>query len=262
MQDACRCKGIACTDAMFDPSLSDSDCKAAACILASWLACRKLYLKRMFPSSYLSKALLDQGCGILRETKCCMITVGNGYGDWYASLSGSVRQNMRTAYNRLARDGRTMNLMCGGGKCLADSGLSLYIKRQKEAYCGGGRLNRILKEFFIRYDNPITNAMYDTDAFFNVLLFIDDVAAACMFCLKFQSRGSFIAVPRLAINTDFRFYSPGYIMINELVRRLASDRNSVCLDLGRGLEKYKLDLGGKIYSTIDFRKSTSQRSSN
>lgn len=41
----------------------------------------------------------------------------NGYYEWFKLLSSSVRQNIRTAYNRLQKDGKQMNvgLFMGGG---------------------------------------------------------------------------------------------------------------------------------------------------
>ena len=53
-----------------------------------------------------------------------------------------------------------------------------------------------------------------------------------------------IVIPRLAIDDQFRFYSPGYLLICETMKYLLENNSSIKnIDLCRGTEKYKTDLG-------------------
>lgn len=81
------------------------------------------------------------------------------------------------------------------------------------------------------------------------ILYIDG-QPACFMSGFADHKGKKIVVPRLAIGESRRFYSPGYVMIRDAVRYLMENTDFRTLDLSRGSEKYKLDLGGKIYETI------------
>ena len=181
------------------------------------------------------------------------ITVDSNFDEWFKSLSRSVRQNIRTAFNRLERDGVAYELLVGNTPQLAKMALDLYCNRQKETYLSGCRLKKSLKAGQIRHSNSVTAALSSSDEATHVVLMAGGKVAACMSCLIGGADGNAYAVPRLAINTDFRFYSPGYVMIHEFLRRATASGRSVTLDLGRGLEKYKLDLSASIYRTADFR---------
>ena len=64
--------------------------------------------------------------------------------------------------------------------------------------------------------------------------------------------GATVAVPRLAIDTEYSFYSPGYVLVCETIRYIAAHPVLKELDLSRGDEKYKLDMGGQLYRTYDY----------
>ena len=58
-----------------------------------------------------------------------------------------------------------------------------------------------------------------------------------------------LEVPRIAMNDKFGRYSPGWILIVEAVSWLCENSDIRAIDLCRGDERYKLDLGGICYST-------------
>ena len=59
-----------------------------------------------------------------------------------------------------------------------------------------------------------------------------------------------IVIPRLSISTEFRKYSPGYVMLCECMKYLSENTGIRHIDLCRGTEKYKSDLGGREYLTV------------
>lgn len=246
-------RGMACADAVFAPGISDDERRRAAAALAKSLCGHPLALQRLPSMSPLADALVAEGCSLKRETNCCRIVVSSGFNDWFKSLSRSVRQNIRTAFNRLERDGVEYELLVGNTPLLARMALDLYCSRQKETYLSGCRLKKSLKAWQIRHSNAVTSSLCSADEAIHVVLLAGGKVAACMSCLTNAATGGVYSVPRLAINTDFRFYSPGYVMIHEFLHRATASGRSVTLDLGRGLEKYKLDLAASIYRTSDFR---------
>ena len=65
-----------------------------------------------------------------------------------------------------------------------------------------------------------------------------------------------VIVPKLAIDSDYSFYSPGVIMISEYIKKLCSNNNNneYYIDLSRGDERYKTVLGGIVYYNYVFNK--------
>ena len=61
--------------------------------------------------------------------------------------------------------------------------------------------------------------------------------------------GTTVVIPRLSIDNQYRFYSPGYILLAETLHWLDSNTTCRCLDLSRGDEQYKIDMGGIKYYT-------------
>lgn len=57
---------------------------------------------------------------------------------------------------------------------------------------------------------------------------------------------------RLAIDTKYSFYSPGLILVNELIKYMIDKTAYRVLNLGQGTEKYKYDMGGFEVQTTDW----------
>jgi len=57
---------------------------------------------------------------------------------------------------------------------------------------------------------------------------------------------------RLAIDKEYGKYSPGLILVNELIKKMMEDTRYTCLNLGQGDETYKYDMGGVADSTRDW----------
>ena len=83
----------------------------------------------------------------------------------------------------------------------------------------------------------------DNGQFF--ILSIDDIPAAVMAGFFSRSRDSFV-VPVLFSNNDFLRYSPGIILINEVIKELIQESVNY-LDLARGNEQYKYMMGGETH---------------
>lgn len=82
-------------------------------------------------------------------------------------------------------------------------------------------------------------------------MFINGNLAAFMSgVLDFSNRSA--VIPRLSINNDFSKYSPGIVLINEMAKVIINDKSIDCLDLSKGDEKYKYQMGGKEYKSFDF----------
>lgn len=171
------------------------------------------------------------------------------YEEYFKSLSKSTRQNLRTAKNRITKDGRQYSLVTNLEanlplSTIADC-ISIYSTRQGNKY-GKGFLNRISANT-IHY----TTSMMRKNAGVLFALEIDRCIAAFMFGYVNSVKNS-IEVPKLAINEDYAFYSPGMVLIDETIEYLQKNTDIRTLDLCRGTENYKLKMGGEIYKTYSF----------
>lgn len=84
-----------------------------------------------------------------------------------------------------------------------------------------------------------------------VALVIDGESTAFMFGYININSHSY-EVPRLAINDDYGFYSPGMVLISKAVEFFSNNSDIRKLDLCRGTEQYKLKMGGEIYHTYNY----------
>ncbi len=130
--------------------------------------------------------------------------------------------------------------------------MNIYIRRQKLKYSKHKNLMHLPLDFVIRMKyrrilHDSVSLRNDGNSFHSVL-YLNGKAVSFMsgFVDKQAHR---VVVPRLAIDSDYGFYSPGYVMILETMKRLIEETSIRVIDLSRGDEKYKLDLGGTPYAT-------------
>lgn len=208
-------------------------------------------------------------CG---EMVCTNIALPESYENYYKELSSSTRQNLRTAFNRLKRDGRhvCLKVITNGGmwktwnyekiesiqstqiefcdlqqnSSLTDSDfakmLSLYYQRHKERY---GENTSKLKIWYMKHLNFMTKSLRYMRSAMSVMLFIDNELAAFLSGLKSHGEKDFI-VPRLSINGKYGFYSPGMLIVNETARYMITQTTNRNLDLSLGTETYKSKMWG------------------
>lgn len=177
-----------------------------------------------------------------------------GHDVYFRNLKKNVRQNIRTAYNRVHRNNNTLKFEIFMAKDMLDNKsyenkykeyTDVYIKRRMERYKVCGFIHKIFAEKY-----HYLAKSYRSDNGFLAGISINGVTAACMEGYISNYVES-MEVPRLAINNNFGFYSPGILLINEVIKYLANNTKIRKLDLCGGDEKYKLDCGGIVYLTAD-----------
>lgn len=191
----------------------------------------------------------------LNDTKCVKIDFQGGVDILMKGLSKSVRQNIRTAYNRMKRDGIEFELVIydtsnpidkDAWDRLTDVYLDRLFAKYKKSKLG----------IFYRYSNfwLYRHVKHDTKSLrllsnsFHAVLMTDGKIMS--FLSGFMNHGEKeLAVPRLCINDKYSFYSPGYILLVETLHYLEANGACRVIDLCRGEEKYKMDMGGQPYYT-------------
>lgn len=203
--------------------------------------------------------LRDQGLGInVTPDISVNIPLPNEYDKYFNSLNKSTKQNCRTAYNRLERDGKNCVLemhFATDGKNLIDDKrtkkiykacLKLYLRRQKERYH-----QPLLYRLRNRFYDYATKSIPLKYGFLSVLYINNEISA---FMMGYQDdKHNSVILPKLAIVDKFNFYSPGVILINETAKQLIEKNSFLNIDLCEGDEKYKFSMGGEKYLTMKMK---------
>lgn len=246
--------GCAAVDFLYPSDMYEETMRTCLGMLLEY--CGKIRFSRFDAGSLALKVIREQVPDLeMKGNELVNIQFGDSFDEYFAHLSKHVRQNVRTAYNRVQRDNLSVifhsyspTWTCPDyGKCL-----DVFTKRQTTAI-GKSLLGlHFIKNWSIRYFKNDTFSLRDMDCtYLSELKFSKDgPVAAALFAFR-DRKGDRIIVPRLAINSDYGFYSPGLILVAETIKDLQKGfvRN---LDLSRGSEKYKFDMGGEPYYTYQF----------
>jgi hypothetical protein len=214
----------------------------------------KVSMAMVKESSIIAKVLLQDDTIEKIKLPCVAIELMDSYEHYLQSLSKSVKQNIRTAYNRLKRDDLEYKLTILNKndsfnidfKKLKD----LYVLRndsRKEKHHWKAQMFQGLNNIFSgQIDIFDLNELKQTDFTLGLLKFKNEVAA---YFFGFERNGK-IEINRVVINEVFKFYSPGMILFNEYIK-IALEQDLKVIDLTNGDEKYKFDLGGSIHNVYN-----------
>jgi len=246
-------KGCGQTDALFAPLLPIERQRECVSFFYTTLG-HQFYLRRLSSDSLLRT--IPEGIPYKEklEMECVSIHLPFEPGQ---TLSKSVRQNIRTAYNRTKRDNICYEFKIFQRGTISQEGklwrkmTDIYVERLLSKYKKKARNNPLYRKIFawrykyLKHDTKSLRSL--PNSFHAVLMCGDNIMA---FLSGFMSHDeNTLVIPRLSINATFRTYSPGYILLTELQHYLESETPCKTMDLSRGTEQYKLDLGGIRYNT-------------
>ena len=167
------------------------------------------------------------------------------YDGYVKSLKKSAAQNRRTAYNRLSRANHCLEFsFLAEPKEIPHILEELYITRQKNKY----NRKSAYSWFLWKHCNGGLKP-YSSNNGFLAQLYIDGKIAAFMAGYQHPEL-KMVNVPILAIDDAFRFYSPGVLLVSEMAKYMITKLGLTCLYLGRGDEKYKMDMGGVCFDSL------------
>ena len=178
------------------------------------------------------------------------INIGNDYESYFSSLSKHTRQNVRTAYNRVKKEGTSLNYSVFINQKIPQKLLNelieLYCDRHEKHY---GVKSSKFKRFYLKHFDFSTACLRQYKNFCAVLKLNSEIVAFLSGLINEQNKS--IIVPRLSICDEYSRYSPGVILINETAKRIAEAKDLQILDLSKGKEQYKVSMGGEIYYQVN-----------
>ena len=250
-----------CLDFIYSDQITDSDFDHIFSFLSDLSKKEKavIYLNKLKESSLLFQYLIRNNYESQSTNKCVAIHFGDSYDNYYKLLSKHVRQNIRTGFNRLNREGHEYYFDFVHDsiipKVKQDQIMALYNIRMGEKI-GGMEKNHFISttrsaviRFVRNLRNPITLSSFQMRNNVLATFYIDNSLAAF---LGGYIRNNIVIVPRLAINSEYSVYSVGSLLVSEYIRYLIDNTSVRILDLSRGNEPYKYALGGDEYELFSF----------
>ncbi len=239
-------------DFIYPPTVSDADFAAALAELLELHPQYTLEVHKLNERSRLN-AFFKRQADVLGEQynfeqwvdrECVKIFLPQGnYDAYFAGLTKNAKQNLHKLYNKLRKNKITYFLKVVHepvqDKDFLDALIRIYVKRQAEIT--GRPLNRIN----IRYLHPVIMAIQQLSEHYTFCIYLNDKPAA--FMTGFKSNYQEIVFPWVAMDSAQAALVPGKLMINESVRWCLENREReqiAALDLSRGPERYKFEMGG------------------
>lgn len=174
---------------------------------------------------------------------CVKIPFPDDYPEYEKGFNSHARNNLHRAYKKVRSNELDMSLQVIKGpftdKALLSDAMKIYTKRESE------RKNRRID--FIpyikhRYFSALLWAMETLASHYTFCFFLNNKLVA--FMTGFVTNYNEIVFPYLAIDSTFASYAPGKLMIAESIKYLQEHSAIRVLDLSRGDEKYKFEVGG------------------
>lgn len=204
-------------------------------------------------------SLIYKSIGHLNNKKeiCVKINfTSNEYECYYASLSKHMRQNLRTAYNRINKDNISYHLK-KYDLTIGNPDKEIWYKCQKmyEDRCDMKNNPKFAKirNLIHRIGNPVNHIITQITEHAIFILFFENEPVAFLAGFYNSSKEIFY-VPRLSGNNKFLRYNTGIVMLNETIKLLLQEGIKV-LDLTRGNEPYKYSMGGVEHYNISIDES-------
>lgn len=189
--------------------------------------------------------LSEQYCMKMEMDRVCVkVMFPDEYESYFQGLSRNSRSNLHKAYNKAKKTDAEIRLEVIRGpienKELLSSLMRIYTKRESERKHRKRDFFPFLKH---RYFSALTWAMEKMDSHYTFCLLLNNRPAA--FMSGFLTNFDEIVFPIVAMDSDFSQYAPGKVMISESVKYLQEHSTIRGLDLSRGDERYKMEMGGE-----------------
>jgi len=180
------------------------------------------------------------------------------YDSYFRNLSKHQRQNIRTIYNRLENK-KSIHKLEKYSYPIPDNALDAFrrgfFQRRLQRIYRGMHLKTKFKCWYNAICSWIKDPIIPNNTNLNkdVVIFlykINSICVACIMGMYSKDRKTFF-IPRLMGDRRYSEYSPGILMLNEVIKVLA-DEGVETIDLARGDEPYKFAMGGVYHYNYSF----------
>ncbi len=219
----------------------------------------KMYLNRIPESSPFAQGVPTERISYTRDVEYVAIDMHDTYEDYLKTLSKNMRHQINKTYNRLERECVAQKLLIFDGEKRVPKDLEkkinrMYIRRLISRYNperDGSSFWRWYYWIVFQYLKHDTRSFRKLKNSFMAVIMSGEEVMAFVSGFKTHDHKT-ISMTRLAINEDLDYYSPGRILLKELIQYTIAETDVKVLDFSRGDERYKKDFGGRSYFIKDF----------
>lgn len=219
---------------------------------------KEIQFNHLNPESKLLAPLEKDNDYKMSKLECVAVHLKGDYESYLQTLSKSVRQNLRTARNRVTKKELNFDYQLLDKSNIDQIDFEVLKKMYSERNQHKNEESTYWKTKIIKFlDHGFAEEkdMFDiqnikeTDFSLGLLYLNSDLVA---YFFGFREEGR-IEINRVVINDEFRFYSPGLLLLNEYIKTEIPNGLKT-FDLTLGDEKYKYDLGGETHFVYNLQK--------
>lgn len=180
---------------------------------------------------------------------CVKLQIPHTEEEYMKMLSKGSRQNIRTAYNRMAKDGINYSVCFDDqtydvNRCLFIRGQRSDKKRQNKGYSFVQKIKlKLLYNLLLYKLDDYTPLKHDKNS--HVVSLYEGNKLRSYFNYGVDYVHKTIVVMVAGTDMEFSRYSPGIIAMFEFIKMQIANANVKYIDFTRGTERYKYDLGGE-----------------
>ena len=218
---------------------------------------KSFYIDRVKEDSPLNIWAQSKALCSTAKTVCAHVNINGEYEQYWKELSKSTRQNIRTAKNRLTKDGLKYEIVSFDCEHLdhktSKELMRIYEARKRiknKGFSIRKLLLNILRSFRNKRYHLIENAMTRLTNVFCSYIVIDGKIAGYFFGLK--AKNNYAVIMQVAFDEEMKKYSPGMILLSDSIENFYSSHTICQFDLATGDEQYKFNLGAKEHYTNNY----------
>lgn len=220
--------------------------KLKACIILLLEELNDVTLLDIPADSKMHEALVEMGYSWYVEFPYVSIPMLD-YDTWFNGLSKHVKQNIRTAYNKLNKQSIDVDFQVFSKRGGDTPFMNIYLQRRDDHEDH----DSLFHKFWIKNFHFYTLALKNLESSLLGVLKMNGKVVSYWGGFVSQNR-DFVTIPRLAIDSNMKEWSPGIILICETAKVLNSRYGIKNFDLSRGNHGYKKKMGGEEYYSHSF----------
>lgn len=218
------------------------------------------YLEGLLENTALEKYLNEKGF-IPNKRVAVYVNIEDDVESYQKKLSKSTRQNLRTALNRMKKEGISYRYSFYdqiNDKDMVDTLINVHLKRNIEKNKRNNRIfnfvRKIRQTSIEKRHSIIPELMQSFPGGWILVVFLDEEIAGYLLGI-FDHK--IIRVIQNCVNSDFGFYSPTfravYDYIIECTKNNCGESSVLQIDFTSGNEPYKYKLNGKEQYLYDYK---------
>lgn len=245
--------GVGQLDFIYGENFSQYDFNIVIKELSDLFKGYNLILERVSQYSLTHRYIEQKKCFYKKKQSICVRIDYGDYETWFKGLSKSTRQNLRTAYNRISREERKLDIFIYVNELpaskMVNDNLELFSIRTLEHNHLSTNLYPIM--LLLKKNETFSKALLSSMNYIGGNIYLDDkIFAICNGLISNDGRA---IITRLSIDTTRGVYCPGGIILNELIKKISESYPYIkSIDLSRGDEKYKYTYGGYEHYIYDY----------